>query len=94
MEELGYAAEEIAKTRHPKIFIGRLQQPPGLLVRAGVERLRSLAVANEPDASVREALKALVPEALFSAGGPAGAGSGPEAAPGFRPEDTPEAQGA
>lgn len=101
VEELGYAAEEIAKTRHPKIFIGQLQQPPGLLVRAGVERLRELAAANASDASVREALKALVPEALFAgvAGAPAGAGGTSSsgsmaeagASPGFRPEDTPEA---
>ena len=71
MEELGHETEAIAKTRHPKIYIGQLQTPSGPFIQSGLARLRALASADASEAEVRQALKHLVPEALFEEPAPA-----------------------
>lgn len=64
VEELSTAAEDMDKTRHPKIFIGRLSaHPPEEIERA----LRDLAetVRRGDDEASRALLAALVPEGRF-----------------------------
>lgn len=64
VEELSTAAEDMDKTRHPKIFIGRLSaHPPEEIERA----LRDLAetVRGGDDEASRALLAALVPEGRF-----------------------------
>ena len=60
-EELSLAEEGVEKTRHPKVFIGRIRPHPWDYV---VQRVSELAtVAEKGDgARVREALRQLVPE--------------------------------
>lgn len=62
-EELGFDAECMEKTKHDKIYIGKLQAMRHEDVEAGVQRL--LLLREETKAQVvREALKDLVPEML------------------------------
>ena len=62
-EELSTDAEHMDKTRHPKIFIGRIAARPLAEVHDGLARLA--AAADEPDPrAVRAALRAVVPEML------------------------------
>jgi len=66
-EELATDAEHADKTKHPKVFVGRIRPHDWNLVLAGVGNL--LATATEKDAEhVRVALGELVPE--YSAGQP------------------------
>lgn len=60
-EELSTSAEHADKTKHPKIFIGRVAAQQWTEVDLGVERLISQVDTGLPDA-LRAALKALVPE--------------------------------
>jgi FlaA1/EpsC-like NDP-sugar epimerase len=64
-EELSVDAEATDKTRHPKIFIGRLRPCEWAVVVAGLERLEGLA--DFAPERLREALADLVPE--FAPGG-------------------------
>jgi FlaA1/EpsC-like NDP-sugar epimerase len=61
-EELAADSEELAKTRHPKIFIGRLETYPTERVQGGLVRLRAGALRGDPEA-IRENLGELLPEA-------------------------------
>jgi FlaA1/EpsC-like NDP-sugar epimerase len=61
-EELELAGEQIAKTRHPKIFIGRLHPYPALTVEHALERLAALAEPGD-DEGLRVYLGELLPEA-------------------------------
>lgn len=61
-EELELAGEEIAKTRHPKIFIGRVHPWPAAAVERALERLGALAEAGD-DEALRDTLGELLPEA-------------------------------
>ncbi len=60
-EEIELEGEEMSKTRHPKIFVGKLHPQPAEWIESTVERLRELAGGGDPDA-VRRALGELVPE--------------------------------
>ena len=57
--------EEIAKTRHPKIFIGRLAPYPSSTVDDALQELRRLAGLCDP-VSIREYLNLLLPEATLA----------------------------
>jgi FlaA1/EpsC-like NDP-sugar epimerase len=60
-EELSTSSENADKTKHPKIFIGRIRPHEWDRVTAAIERLFGLANGGD-GASVRAALAALVPE--------------------------------
>jgi FlaA1/EpsC-like NDP-sugar epimerase len=60
-EELSTGAESADKTKHPKIFIGKVAAPLASEVEAGVDHL--LSIANEADIdAIRASLRKLVPE--------------------------------
>jgi FlaA1/EpsC-like NDP-sugar epimerase len=61
-EELQLTGETLAKTRHPKIFIGRLGGTSTPVLRTAVSELASLAEAGNAD-GIRRALARLLPEA-------------------------------
>jgi FlaA1/EpsC-like NDP-sugar epimerase len=60
-EQLATDAEHASKTKHPKIFIGRIAAPPWSEAVRGVERLLALADDNQ-GGRIRTALLGLVPE--------------------------------
>lgn len=60
-EELEVSGENIAKTRHPKIFIGRLQELPPDRLSDGLKRLVALC-RNGKDGEIRELLAELLSE--------------------------------
>jgi FlaA1/EpsC-like NDP-sugar epimerase len=79
-EELQYGSEAIDKTRHPKIFIGKIAGIPRTDMASALGRLRELAAAGSSD-DVRAFLAALLPEAQLTGGGagvpaPAGVAGG------------------
>ena len=59
-EELSTEPEQAEKTKHPKIFIGRIEPHPWDDVVEGIDAL--LICARRPDGDPRSALAALVPE--------------------------------
>ena len=61
-EELETAGEYIAKTRHPKIFIGKLAPYPAEKLEHGLKRLEELA-CDGGDKEIRILLSELLPEA-------------------------------
>ena len=61
-EELQTDAESIAKTRHPKIFIGKLNSYPLGKLDGALDHLRELSSKGE-DAEIRSFLNAILPEA-------------------------------
>ncbi len=61
-EELELFGEEIAKTRHPKIFIGKLASYSSEEIERALARLAELARQGESD-EIRRFLNSLVPEA-------------------------------
>jgi FlaA1/EpsC-like NDP-sugar epimerase len=65
-EEMGTEAENIARTRHPKIFIGKIAAYPAEQVKRALERLRILGENGNPT-SVRDFLQELLPEAQLGA---------------------------
>ncbi|MCK9462688.1 MAG: polysaccharide biosynthesis protein [Proteobacteria bacterium] len=62
-EELATGEEHMAKTRHPKIFIGKIGSRPLAEVEAGLALLSAKADSPDPRA-VRTALRSLVPEMI------------------------------
>jgi FlaA1/EpsC-like NDP-sugar epimerase len=60
-EEIGFDAEKMDKTRHPKIFTGRLQPAPFSDVKRHVKALTTCLQARDRD-QVLGALTAIVPE--------------------------------
>lgn len=60
-EEIGFDAEKMDKTRHPKIFTGRLRPSNIAEVRTGIEALSGCLQAHCRD-EVLDALSTLVPE--------------------------------
>jgi FlaA1/EpsC-like NDP-sugar epimerase len=60
-EEIALDDEHVDKTRHPKIFVGRLQSTPLEHVQRGLRTLEGLLDDGTPD-EVRSALGGLVPE--------------------------------
>ncbi len=64
-EELQTVGENIAKTRHPKIFIGKIAAYPVEEVEAGLERLREFSSNGHTD-RLRESISEILPEASLS----------------------------
>ena len=64
-EELSVGGEHAEKTRHPKIFIGRIQQPDAAWLKQGLGRLRT-AVDEGEEVDIRREMAALVPEAALA----------------------------
>jgi len=64
-EELETIDEKIIKTRHPKIFIGRLAAYPESKILHALDRLTTLA-ANGWDGEIRKVLSDLLPEAQLN----------------------------
>jgi len=61
-EELQYSTESIDKTRHPKIYIGKIAGVPSDELALAVSRLRELAVGGSAD-DIRAFLGSFLPEA-------------------------------
>ncbi len=61
-EELSTDAERADRTRHPRIFIGKIAAPAPSQVAGMLDRLRTLCEQGAPDAQVRQALVEIVPE--------------------------------
>jgi FlaA1/EpsC-like NDP-sugar epimerase len=66
-EELQYSGESIDKTRHPKIFIGKIAGVPASELAAALGRLGELASAGSAD-DIRAYLGAFLPEAQLNGG--------------------------
>ncbi len=83
-EEFAFDAEQMDKTRHPKIYVGRLSPRPWDDVTHGLTSMAELGDAPTRE-QVRAALKALVPEmqadATSDEDAPAQAASEPQAQP-------------
>ncbi|MCL2823797.1 MAG: polysaccharide biosynthesis protein [Polyangiaceae bacterium] len=60
-EELGFDAERMDKTRHPKIFIGKLNEQPLENITRDLEELSNFTVSSSAK-DVRDALQRIVPE--------------------------------
>ena len=66
-EELQYSGESIDKTRHPKIFIGKIAGVPASELSAALSSLRGLAASGSSD-EIRAFLGAFLPEAQMNGG--------------------------
>jgi len=64
-EELETVGEHIAKTRHPKIFIGKIRPYPPEEIEAALAELRELAVDGR-DGEIPRYLGKLLPEARLT----------------------------
>ena len=64
-EELQTAGEDMAKTRHPKIYIGRVHAHSPDQIQEAVRRLREL-VLSDADEELRSYLDELLPEAQLA----------------------------
>jgi FlaA1/EpsC-like NDP-sugar epimerase len=69
-EELSTAAEHAEKTRHPKVFIGKIKPHAWAEIADGISHLLELAGGSDMGL-VRSALAALVPEASVARPAPA-----------------------
>ncbi|MBP7676266.1 MAG: polysaccharide biosynthesis protein, partial [Thermoanaerobaculia bacterium] len=65
-EELGTTEDQVEKTRHPKIFVGKIPRHAPEEVEAGVREL-VLGARRGDGAEVRRALSRLIPEASLEA---------------------------
>ena len=63
-EELSVRGEHAEKTRHPKIFIGKIAQPDVEWLKTGLQTLRA-AMEDGEEKPIRRAMQALVPEAAL-----------------------------
>jgi FlaA1/EpsC-like NDP-sugar epimerase len=68
-EELDMTGETVLKTRHPKIFIGRISAYPPAKVTEALERLRALSY-NGHHEELRDFLRELLPEAALGGSPP------------------------
>ena len=66
-EELQYGGEAIDKTRHPKIFVGKIAGVPASELSAALSSLRALAAGGSSD-EIRAFLGAFLPEAQMNGG--------------------------
>lgn len=64
-EELATDGEDIAKTRHPKIYIGHIRAYPREQVQAALERLGAMAREGDGD-GIRRYLAQLLPESKLT----------------------------
>ncbi len=67
-EELGTTEDRVEKTRHPKIFVGKIPRMDSTLVREGIQSLARLAHSGD-HVAIRKAFKALIPEASLNGNG-------------------------
>jgi FlaA1/EpsC-like NDP-sugar epimerase len=70
-EELQTTGEDMAKTRHPKIFIGKISPYPGQEVQLALQWLAALSSQGEEHA-LRKLLNNLLPEARLEHGNSTG----------------------
>ena len=68
-EELSTSSENVAKTIHPKIFVGKIAKPNPNTLRHGLRTLHAAVDAND-ESAMRAALSTLVPEATLSSASP------------------------
>jgi len=68
-EELQHSGESIDKTRHPKIYIGKIAGVPASELALALSRLRELASAGSAD-EIRAFLGSFLPEAQLNGGVP------------------------
>ncbi len=73
-EELQYSTEAIDKTRHPKIFIGKIAGVPEAELAAALASLRELASSGSSD-EIRAFLGSFLPEAQLNGGNKAASAS-------------------
>lgn len=66
-EELGTTDDHVERTRHPKIFVGKIPRSAPELVEHGLAALASAVRGGDGD-SIRRALRDLVPEATLGTG--------------------------
>lgn len=66
-EELGTTDDHVERTRHPKIFVGKIPRSAPEVVERGLATLASAAQGGDGD-SIRRALRDLVPEATLGNG--------------------------
>ena len=64
-EELSTREENVDKTKHPKIFVGKIAKPAPKALQEGLQALRA-AVEADNESAMRAALSSLVPEATLS----------------------------
>jgi FlaA1/EpsC-like NDP-sugar epimerase len=68
-EELQYSGESIDKTRHPKIYIGKIAGVPSADLASALASLRELATRGSSD-EIRAFLGSFLPEAQLNGGAP------------------------
>lgn len=61
-EELSVAEEHAVKTRHPKVFVGKIRVSDWEILSRSIERLLAVATAGDSGRTVRRELSRLVPE--------------------------------
>ena len=62
-EELGFDAEKMDHTQHPKIYVGKLQNVEIEWIRAKVEKLKEFRDSQD-NRAVRDAMREIVPEMM------------------------------
>lgn len=67
-EEVGTDEESMARTQHPKIFIGKLEAYPSEKIEQALDRFRVLTVGGD-DVAIRRFLEEFLPEARLGGGG-------------------------
>jgi FlaA1/EpsC-like NDP-sugar epimerase len=65
-EELVTDGEHASKTRHPKIFVGKIEEYSDEMVAASLDRLKLLAIDGQVD-ELRRYINAILPEAQIDA---------------------------
>ena len=65
-EELAVSGEQLARTRHPKIFIGKLAPYPDGLLNQAIDQLTLLALGDD-ERGLRACLSQVLPEARLAA---------------------------
>jgi FlaA1/EpsC-like NDP-sugar epimerase len=68
-EELQYGGESIDKTRHPKIYIGKIEGVPASELASALTSLRELVSVGSSD-DIRAFLGSFLPEAQLNGGAP------------------------
>jgi FlaA1/EpsC-like NDP-sugar epimerase len=64
-EELGTSADHVDRTRHEKVFVGKIPQMAPETVMAAVTRMAGV-VRDGDGKAIREELQRLIPEAILS----------------------------
>jgi FlaA1/EpsC-like NDP-sugar epimerase len=67
-EELDMKEEQVSRTRHPKIFIGKIAAYPSAKIVWALDRLKCLSQSGD-ELALREFLTSLLPEAQLDSSG-------------------------